>query len=384
MTRLYLRQSDGGLTTALIPLDDLAAHWSGRQRFDTLIRSAVEMKLLKVNTLTIDEASRSGVRQPGARCAGEGRQRVGRGTAPRRPVPSAGRRDDGGPGAGRDPGRARGLGDPRTRQGETEVASIAARNEAIGYLGQSMDTLDKSFIKIAEIDLVDVPGMVRTRERLLADAHDGYHELLRRFQDGIATDFGPAGLQIRWGMGRAFRSLGDIEREMGDLDQSYDASHEGHRAAGRDSTREPRPRATTGRISPGPTTAREKPCGCGATSSAPRTTSTRRSQLREESSGRARRHPVPGRQPLLRRPHCSPSSPPATPRPKRNIRRAIELIAGRATEGNAAEAGRRENLLLLARYKVNLARLEQQARRSIRPNSCTSRSWISSIGSFPR
>src|SRR5208337_215936 len=30
MTRLYLRQSDGGLTPALIPLDDLAAHWSVR------------------------------------------------------------------------------------------------------------------------------------------------------------------------------------------------------------------------------------------------------------------------------------------------------------------------------------------------------------------
>ena len=57
ITRLYIRQSDGGLTTALIPLDDLETHWSGRHRFDTLIGSAVEKKLLKVNTLTIDEVA---------------------------------------------------------------------------------------------------------------------------------------------------------------------------------------------------------------------------------------------------------------------------------------------------------------------------------------
>ena len=108
-----------------------------------------------------------------------------------------------------------------------------ARNEAIGYLGQSMDTLDKSFIKISEVDLVDVPGMVETRKRLLSYAHEGYHELLDRFRAGVGTDFGPAGLQIRWGMGRAFRSLGDIERQMGDLDQSYDHLTTGHRPAGR-------------------------------------------------------------------------------------------------------------------------------------------------------
>ena len=79
-----------------------------------------------------------------------------------------------------------------------------------------METLDKSFIKIAEIDLIDVPGMVLTRERLLSEAQDGYHKLLEQFKGGKETQFGENALQIQWGMGRAFRSLGDIERELGE------------------------------------------------------------------------------------------------------------------------------------------------------------------------
>ena len=68
-----------------------------------------------------------------------------------------------------------------------------AKNEAVGYLRESMETLDKSFIKISEIDLIDVPGMVRIRERLLEEAHKGYHDLLRRFQEGEERD----GVRIR-------------------------------------------------------------------------------------------------------------------------------------------------------------------------------------------
>jgi hypothetical protein len=50
---LYLRQSDGTLTTALIPEDDLRGAWRGAMPFDAMLRAARDLKLLRVNSLRI-------------------------------------------------------------------------------------------------------------------------------------------------------------------------------------------------------------------------------------------------------------------------------------------------------------------------------------------
>src|SRR5437764_3468094 len=54
-TRLYLRQPDGALTTALLPKEDLASRWTGRTPFDDMLRSASkgDFRLLRVNSLLI-------------------------------------------------------------------------------------------------------------------------------------------------------------------------------------------------------------------------------------------------------------------------------------------------------------------------------------------
>ena len=52
-TQLYLRQPDGSLTTALLPEDDVARRWDGRMPIQQLLKSAQEMRLLRVNSLRI-------------------------------------------------------------------------------------------------------------------------------------------------------------------------------------------------------------------------------------------------------------------------------------------------------------------------------------------
>jgi len=52
-TRLYLRQPDGSLTTALVSEDDLTNRWTGRVPFRKLIAEATSSRLLRVNTLSV-------------------------------------------------------------------------------------------------------------------------------------------------------------------------------------------------------------------------------------------------------------------------------------------------------------------------------------------
>ena len=363
MTRLYLRQSDGGLTTALIPLDDLAAHWSVRQRFDTLIRSAVEMKLLKINTLTMDEiADRSFVslgHDALAKVASVWEEELLRGARFRRlAAMTMGSM-----------ALAGGLAVlacwavvERARADKARQRAVAAKNEAMDYLGQSMDTLDQSFIKISEIDLVDVPGMVRTRERLLSDADRGYHELLDKYRAGAGTNFGAADLKIRWGMGRAFRSLGDIERQLGDLVHSYnhlkkaiellESLLEGAPAE-RNSRRDLRrdlARAYHGKGE----TLRLRGDYVGSEADFDKAIALREGSLDDPEDIRSLAASHHSRAALLAQ------FPPRYAEAEGEYRRAIELIAGRQIESNVAENPVGENLLLLARYKVNLARLKQQ------------------------
>jgi WD40 repeat protein/tetratricopeptide (TPR) repeat protein len=55
---LYLRQPDGTLTTALIPAEELARSWHGRQPFDRALRSASDSRILRVNTLRVGPDAR--------------------------------------------------------------------------------------------------------------------------------------------------------------------------------------------------------------------------------------------------------------------------------------------------------------------------------------
>jgi WD40 repeat protein/tetratricopeptide (TPR) repeat protein len=61
-TRLYLRQADGTLTTALLPAGLLARHWGGAMPFEEMLATASrgEWRLLRVNTLRLggEEESR--------------------------------------------------------------------------------------------------------------------------------------------------------------------------------------------------------------------------------------------------------------------------------------------------------------------------------------
>lgn len=54
-TQLFIRQSDGTLTTALLPASFLARHWSGRMPFDEMLRTASDgsWRLIRVNSLRI-------------------------------------------------------------------------------------------------------------------------------------------------------------------------------------------------------------------------------------------------------------------------------------------------------------------------------------------
>ena len=56
-TRLYLRQPDGNLTTALLSEDELRRHWTGRMPFAEMFRAAEqgEFRLLRVNLLRIGD-----------------------------------------------------------------------------------------------------------------------------------------------------------------------------------------------------------------------------------------------------------------------------------------------------------------------------------------
>ncbi len=53
--QLYLTQSDGSLTTALLPEEELARSWKGRTEFGKLVQSAVDKQLLRVNSLRIGD-----------------------------------------------------------------------------------------------------------------------------------------------------------------------------------------------------------------------------------------------------------------------------------------------------------------------------------------
>ena len=53
LTRLYLQQPDGTLTTALWPAEDLAHGWTGRQAFQQVLARAAEARLLRVDSFQI-------------------------------------------------------------------------------------------------------------------------------------------------------------------------------------------------------------------------------------------------------------------------------------------------------------------------------------------
>jgi WD40 repeat protein len=61
-TQLYIRQSDGTLTTALLPAEFLGRHWAGQMPFESVLRTASDGdgRLLRVNSLRIgsDEEER--------------------------------------------------------------------------------------------------------------------------------------------------------------------------------------------------------------------------------------------------------------------------------------------------------------------------------------
>jgi tetratricopeptide (TPR) repeat protein len=60
-TRLYLRQPDGTLTTALLPLRDLAARWNGSTPFEAVTQAAGtgDLRLVRVNSLRIEGEERA-------------------------------------------------------------------------------------------------------------------------------------------------------------------------------------------------------------------------------------------------------------------------------------------------------------------------------------
>jgi formylglycine-generating enzyme required for sulfatase activity len=53
VARLYLRQPDGSLTTALLVQDDLAAQWRGRSPFDRMLAAAAGLRVLRISSLRI-------------------------------------------------------------------------------------------------------------------------------------------------------------------------------------------------------------------------------------------------------------------------------------------------------------------------------------------
>ena len=83
-----------------------------------------------------------------------------------------------------------------------------ARNEAIAYLGHNLDTLDKLFNQISEIDPVDVPGMVRTRERLVSDGQRGFQGAARSIPGRRQYGFWPRWLAASVGHGKSLPQPG--------------------------------------------------------------------------------------------------------------------------------------------------------------------------------
>ena len=96
----------------------------------------------------------------------------------------------------------------------------AATVEAISYLDESIATLNRSMIDLANVDLADIPKMVPIRARLLEEGRDGFARLIAKFEEGGRGARGLEPGRIRLGMGRAYRSLGDIERLIGHPEES--------------------------------------------------------------------------------------------------------------------------------------------------------------------
>ena len=361
-TRLYSRQIDGTLTTWLAPRDALESAWNGSIPFAQVMESARSVRLLREDVLRVEGNEPRPFIRLGhdalAKVASVWEEELLRGARFRRLAAMT-------MGSMALAGSLAVLACwavvERARADKARQRAVAAKNEAIDYLGQSMDTLDQSFIKISEIDLADVPGMVRTRERLLSDADRGYHELLDKYRAGAGTNFGAVDLKIRWGMGRAFRSLGDIERQLGDLVHSYDHLKKAiellenlpEGAPAELNYRRDLARAYHGKGE----TLRLRGDYVGSEADFDKAIALREGSLDDPEDIRSLAASHHSRAALLAQ------FPPRYAEAEGEYRRAIELIAGRQIESNVAENPVGENLLLLARYKGGLARLKQEGPR---------------------
>src|SRR5262249_28028074 len=188
---------DGALTTALVPLDELADRWPGLARFDDLARSAAGLRLLKVNTLSIgDEAERpyaSLGHDALAKVVASWDDDLRRGARLRRVTAAAAaamalalvmaalagfaesqRRHAA-------PGRQRSYREWPRAEGEKARAE-KERDRAYEYLARTLQTLDTALIGLADVQLVDVPQMVRRRRSLLDESRKGYVALLERYE----------------------------------------------------------------------------------------------------------------------------------------------------------------------------------------------------------
>jgi tetratricopeptide (TPR) repeat protein len=203
--QLYLRQPDGSLSTALMPVEEIRSRWRGYIPFDRMLEGAVSHRILQVNTLQIggqDERLYVSLGHDAlAKIADSWDEELRRGARLRRMAMWT--------------AAAFSLAVIMAVLSlvaftQSKIA-MAARTEALGNLSVAQNAADQMLTEVGEIDLADIPQMEEVRRRLLEGSSGSFRDLAKPSALG-----GRETSEIKLSRARAETSLADLLRLQGD------------------------------------------------------------------------------------------------------------------------------------------------------------------------